>query len=568
MIYKDKESVIKAIPKYLLKLDEDTEYLDSIDDRLTTYISNVLNIPDEHNKFEILGCFRFLDFVEKYDFNLSKFKKFVRFYEALEFASEEQQPQSFKLTPVQVFQFANILGFVKDNGLRLCQDALLYVPRKFSKTTSVAALAIWDLMFGPANAQAYVAANSFNQASICFKIISDTLKPLDPKMQFFRRNRDKIYSKLPGKTSFIQCLSASPDKLDGLNASTIILDEYAAATSAALRNVLTSSQGARKEPLIVTLTTASTNLDGPFTAVDLPNYKKILEGVIEDDTVFASIFQPDDGDDYGDPKTWKKAQPHLGITVYPEKYENEWRQACRSADKMTEFRTKMLNVNTLPVDKEWISRTTVELSFVKFTSIPTDVKTFPTCKIGIDLSVKDDLSCVTYGLYDAINSEITFYTDFYIPKNTLYSHPNSEMYIRWAEQGYIHICGEDVIDYQKIANDILSNSKYVKIDSIGYDAYRSVDLVNFLRAQGVRCLKPYKQTIANFTTPVVVFESMIYEGRIHIANNPIIAWMIDNVIMEEDNMKNRKPMKKTANKKIDGVITMLMSLGQFAGWKR
>jgi phage terminase large subunit-like protein len=44
--------------------------------------------------------------------------------------------------------------------------------------------------------------------------------------------------------------------------------------------------------------------------------------------------------------------------------------------------------------------------------------------------------------------------------------------------------------------------------------------------------------------------------------------MIDNVVMEEDNMKNRKPMKKTANKKIDGVITMLMSLGQFVGWKR
>lgn len=568
MIYKDKESVIKAIPKYLKKFQEDIEYLESIDDRLVTYISNVLNAPDEHNKFEILGAFRFLDFVDKYDFNLSKFKKFVRFYEALEFASEESQPQSFKLTQVQVFQFANILGFVKENGLRLCQDALLYVPRKFSKTTSVAALAIWDLMFGPANAQAYVAANSFNQASICFKIITDTLTPLDPKMQYFRRNRDKIYSKLPGKASFIRCLSASPDKLDGLNASTIILDEYAAAPTAALKNVLTSSQGARKEPLIVTLTTASTHLDYPFAAIELPNYKKILEGVIEDDTVFASIFQPDEGDDYGDPKTWKKVQPHLGITVYPEKYENDWRQACRDAEKMTEFQTKMLNVNTTPIDTEWISNKVIQQSFVDLKNISEDVKTFPTCKIGIDLSVKNDLSCVTYDIYDSISAEMTFYTDFYIPKETLYSHPNSEMYIRWAEQGYIHVCGEEVIDYQQIANDILNNSRYLRIDSIGYDAYRSIDLVNFLRAQGVRCLKPYKQTLSNFTSPVEVFESMIYEGRIHLANNPIISWMFNNVAMEEDNMKNRKPMKKTANKKIDGVITILMALGQFVGWKR
>ena len=566
MIYKDKESVVKAIPKYLLKLDEDIEYLNSIDDRLTTYISNILNVPEEHNKFEILGTFRFLDFIDKYDFNLSKFKKFIRFYEALEFVDEENKPRSYKLTPVQTFQFASILGFVKDNGLRLCQDALLYVPRKFSKTTSVAALAIWDLMFGPANAQAYIAANSFNQASICFKIISETLKPLDPKMQFFRRNRDKIYSKLPGKASFIQCLSASPDKLDGLNASTIILDEYAAATSAALKNVLTSSQGARKEPLIVTLTTASTNLDGPFTAIELPNYKKILEGVIEDDTVFASIFQPDEGDDYGDPKTWKKVQPHLGITVYPEKYENAWKKACRSADDMTEFRTKMLNVNTLPTDKEWISNKVVQNSLVNLRLA--DITTRPACMVGVDLSVRDDMSAVSYALYDSINKEVTFYTDYYIPKETLYTHPNSEMYIRWAEQGYLHICGEQVIDYEQIGKDIINNSRYVNIHSVGYDSYRNRDLTNYLKAQGVKCLRAWKQTYANFTTPVEVFESMIYEHKIHIADNPITVWMIDNVALDEDNLKNRKPIKKTANKKVDGVITMLMGLGQFMEWKR
>ena len=442
----------------------------------------------------------------------------------------------------------------------------MYVPRKFSKTTSVAALAIWDLMFGPANAQAYIAANSFNQASICFKIISETLKPLDPKMQFFRRNRDKIYSKLPGKASFIQCLSASPDKLDGLNASTIILDEYAAATSAALKNVLTSSQGARKEPLIVTLTTASTNLDGPFTAIELPNYKKILEGVIEDDTVFASIFQPDEGDDYGDPKTWKKVQPHLGITVYPEKYENAWKKACRSADDMTEFRTKMLNVNTLPTDKEWISNKVVQNSLVNLRLA--DITTRPACMVGVDLSVRDDMSAVSYALYDSINKEVTFYTDYYIPKETLYTHPNSEMYIRWAEQGYLHICGEQVIDYEQIGKDIINNSRYVNIHSVGYDSYRNRDLTNYLKAQGVKCLRAWKQTYANFTTPVEVFESMIYEHKIHIADNPITVWMIDNVALDEDNLKNRKPIKKTANKKVDGVITMLMGLGQFMEWKR
>jgi len=565
MAYTDKKSVVKCIPKYLKKFNEDIDYLADIDDRLNTYIDNVLKTPDAHNKFEVLGVFRFLDFVDKYSFNVTKFRKFVKFYEMLQFPSENGQ-MSFKLTPVQVFQFASILGFIKDNGYRLCRDALLYVPRKFSKTTSVAAIAIWDLMFGPSDAQAYIASNSFNQANICFKIISNTLKPIDPQMTYFRRNRDQIYSKLQGKTSFIQCLSSSPDRLDGLNCSTIIMDEYAAAPDAALKNVLTSSQGVRKEPLIVTITTAATNLDGPFTSIDLPNYKKILEGTIEDDTVFASIFEPDEGDDYGDPATWRKVQPHLGITVTDEFYETSWAKACRSAKDMTEFRTKLLNVNTLPVDKEWIARKVVDKSLIDIQL--EDITTFPLAMVGVDLSVKDDLSAVTYGMYDSINKAFTFYTDFYIPKDTLYSHPNSEMYIRWAEQGYIHICGSEVIDYEQIGKDIIANSKYVNILSIGYDAYRNRDLTNYLKAQGIKCLRAWKQTYANFTSPVEAFEQSIYEGRIHIANNPIMVWMLDNVALDSDNMKNKKPIKKTANKKIDGVITLLMSLGQFMEWRR
>ena len=565
MTYKNKTAVVKCIPKYQKKYQDDVDYLDAIDSRLNVYIENVLSSPDEHGKYEILAVFRFLNFIDKYSFNISKFKKFVRFYELLQFPSELGQ-MSFELTPIQVFQFANIMGFVKDNGYRLCNDALLYVPRKFSKTTSVAALAIWDLLFGPADAQAYVASNSFNQAQICFKIISNTLQPLDPKMNSFRRNRDIIYAKIPGKTSFIQCLSSSPDKLDGLAASTIILDEYASATSAALKNVLTSSQGIRKEPLIITITTASTNLEGPFTAIDLPNYKKILDGTIEDDTVFASIFEPDENDAYDNPKTWRKVHPHLGITVTEEFYERSWIKACRSSADMTEFRTKLLNVNTLPVDKEWIKHKVLAQATVSIKI--EDITSRPLCMIGVDLSVKDDFSCCTYGLYDSINKTFTFYTDYYIPKETLYTHPNSEQYIRWAEQGYLHICGTDVIDYEQIGKDILEKSKYVNILSIGYDAYRNKELTNYLRAAGVKCLQAYKQSLANFTSPVEAFEQSIYGGKIFIADNPINIWCIENVALEYDNMKNCKPVKKTANKKIDSCITTLMSLGQFINWKR
>jgi phage terminase large subunit-like protein len=565
MIYTDKKSVVKAIPKYIKKLQEDIDYLDRIDDRLNTYISNVLSTPDEHNKFEILGCFRFLDFTDKYEFNVSKFKKFVKFYELLQFPSENGQ-MSFKLTPVQVFQFASILGFRKDNGRRLCRDALLYVPRKYSKTTSVAALAIWDLLFGPADAQAYVASNSFNQANICFRIISNTLKPLDPKMQVFRRNRDQIYSKVPGKTSFIQCLSSSPDRLDGLNASTIICDEYAAAPDAALKNVLTSSQGVRKEPLIVTITTGSTNLEGPFATIDLPNYKKILMGEIEDDSVFASVFEMDEGDEMGDPKVWHKVHPHLGVTVTEEFYETAWKKAQRSADDLVEFRTKLLNMMIPDTKVDWISPKVIERNseHIKIE----DFTTTPLCMVSIDLSVRDDMSCVCYGLYDSITKTFAFYCDYYLPKETVLTHTNSELYSRWASEGHLHICGDETINYEKIAQDIIDKSKYVRIIGINYDAYKNRPLVNHLKAQGVKCLQTYKQTYANFTSPIEAFQSGIYEGKMKIDDNPINQWCIMNCVIDEDSMGNRKMIKYTHNRKIEGAVCIAMSIGAFMNYRR
>lgn len=49
--------------------------------------------------------------------------------------------------------------FCLPDGRRLIRTAYLFVPRKFSKTTSCAALAVYDMLFGDNNAQAYVGAN-------------------------------------------------------------------------------------------------------------------------------------------------------------------------------------------------------------------------------------------------------------------------------------------------------------------------------------------------------------------------------------------------------------------------
>ena len=432
-------------------------------------------------------------------------------------------------------------------------------------TTSVSACAIYDLLFGENDAQAYVASNSFSQSQIGFEIVKNSLKALDPKLSHFRLNRDIIYNKMPDKTSLIRCLASSADRLDGLNASTVICDEFAQADSAALRNVLTSSMGIRKNPLVITITTASSKLDTPFTQM-LSNYKKVLEGDFENDSIFASIFQADDDDDIGDPKTWRKVQPHLGITVNEDFYRAEYQKALMSAEDMLEFKCKLLNIFTLPTNQQWVNPKVIERNTQHFDF--SLLKSRPNAMVSVDLSVKDDFSCVCYTLYDSINKRFIFKNNYYIPKQTIETHPNRELYQRLVDEGHLIICGDDVIDYKMIANDIIGNGKYLNILQIGYDAYRSKEFINIIKASGIKCAVPYSQTYSNFTSPIESFELAVHQDRLKFDDNPLNLYCINNVAIDVDKMENKKPIKKTNNDKIDGAICMLMCLGMFNNYKR
>lgn len=130
------------------------------------------------------------------------------------------------------------------------------------------------------------------------------------------------------------------------------------------------------------------------------------------------------------------------------------------------------------------------------------------------------------------------------------------------------VCGEETIDYHMIGDEIVENSKYLNILSIGYDSYKSTELTNYLKAMGVKCLKPYKQTYAAFTAPVESLEIGLSEDKMKIDDNPIIVWMFGNAVLDKDNLENCKPLKISPSKKIDGVITILESLGQFLTYKR
>lgn len=573
----------------LCRIDLDAYRLEKTDQRLRTYIESIIVDVEAHNLYEILAARRYFILRDKYVWKPNKVKKFIVFYESLKFSGMKGR-QCYKLTPIQVFQFASILGFYKwemegDQKMlrRLVRRAILFVPRKFSKTTSSSSLAVSELLFGDANAQAYTAANGYKQAQVCFKEISKIIKQLDPNRRTFKATREHIEWRENeyGKESFVECLSGGADTKDGLNASLIIFDEYAAAKyvkdhseGAELLQVLESSSGARDEYLTVIITTASRVIDGPFI-LELEIAKKVLIGDYDDDTLFASIFMPDEwemeGVSLGNPDVWRKCNPHIGITVKESFYRNSYNRALRDPEKMLEFKTKLLNVFVSAGSKVWISQnlarslTDTEFNIDKLSGRPPAM-------VSLDLSVSDDLSAVNYMIYSKALRKFYSWTDYYIPEKTLEEHPNAELYRYWISKGYLKVCPGAVISGPMIVTDILQRNRHLRILQVGYDSYKSQEIVNSLGAaisseggDPEKILRVVPQTFGAFTSPVETFEMAAKKkpAGIALADNPITFWMFGNAYLDEDRMENKKPVKRKENAKIDGVIVNLMSMWLF-----
>lgn len=563
---KDKLRAAKAdVTARLAAMDIDRYQLPEVDSRLDEYVRMVAADPDGHNLWEQLAVLRFFGMIDKYGINLTEVQLFFDFYESLYFPGKSGH-QRYKLTPVQAFQFASIFAFWED-GRRVVREVVLYVPRKFSKTTSTASLAIYDVLYGDANAECYTGANSSDQAKKCFDVIRGCFRRLDPKERRYTVNEQQIKSRRRDRSAFAQCLTANARTKDGLNASTVIMDEFSQAKDSELLTVLTTSMGVRENPLTAIITTASDVFDGPFYEM-LQGYKAVLLGEYEDDTVFAHLFEPDIDDAEDDERTWYKVHPHLGVTVSINFYRQEYKKALRDgAEAMLAFRTKLLNVYAENEQRSWISST-----LARHISKPMAIDALrgrPDAMVAIDLSESDDFSAVTLGIYDAAGKIFNFHTAYFFPSGALPGHPNEKLYRTWADRGYLHLTDGDVIDYAAIVNYVLYLNQHARILGIGYDPWKSQEVINMLAASGAgNVIKGIRQTYGTFTAPVESFEHGAKTGHIFINDNPINAYCFGNAVLDSDRLENCKPIKRKHNQKIDGVITKLMCLRLFIDYER
>ena len=508
-----------------------------------------------------LAVERFYSFLERDDleFREAEVSFIYQFFLLLKHFKNKHAGKPFVLEPWQYFAIANIYGFYyKGTDIRVCENVYIEIARKNGKTAFAGGLALYHLVAdGVAGAEVDLAANSKEQAKISFEFASKFSESLNGKgKKVLDAFRDRV--KFQPTDSKMLVFAADASKLDGFGASAFILDEYHAARTSELKDVLQSSQADRENPMAIIITTAGFDKMSPCFQ-HRSHCVDILEGLVEDDKVFSLIFSFDTDDEWTNEAMWIKTNPNLGVTVRPHFLAGQVRTAKAKVSEQTGILTKNFNMWCDSVET-WISdniirQQTRTLRYADF------IRSDDMVYIGIDLSATSDLTAVSYLIPRA--EGMYFFTDYYLPEEALHSKPLKESYKQWHKAGDLKITNGNVVDYDLILADILRNKTLGGyISKLAYDPYNATQFVINATNEGLPTMA-VSQSLQNFNKPTKELERLILKGSAFIDNNSITRFCFRNVRLKRDHNDNVKPDKSNAEKKIDGVIAMLQALAAY-----
>ena len=524
------------------------------------YAQDVLNGSIVAGELVKLACKRFINDLERPDleFRAEIVDRFITFCSLLKHFKGKSANEKFILENWQQFIAANIIGFYyKNTDDRKYTNSLICVSRKQGKTALAALFCLWFLIGdGESGAEVDLAANSRQQAQIAYEFCTNYARQLDPSGKELKCLRTGIKLKL--NDSNLNVFAADSTKLDGFNASFALIDEYHAAKDSRLYDVLKSSQGQRKNPHLMVISTVGFSITSPFKKL-YDTDCEILHGLKTDDSTFAMIFSLDDGDDWRDEKVWRKIAPNLDITVTTKYLREQVIQAENNVSAETGILVKNFNV-WQQVTNIWIPDSYVNRCFKKISYSDFNEDT-SLCYCGTDLAAVGDMTAVSCMFTKDDDDKLSFITESFLPETALTESPNRELYKQWKRQGLLTITEGNVTDYTYVTKMLLTRNSHIPIRKVAYDSWNSVQWAIQCEEAGLP-LEPFSQSIGNFNRPTRELERLIRSQKVVFQTNEITRWMFRNVLLKHDHNDNVKPTKGgTGNQKIDGVIAILESLG-------
>jgi phage terminase large subunit-like protein len=281
-----------------------------------------------------------------YVFDRKRAEKPIEFIERFcKHSKGEWAGQPLRLELFQKAFISALFGFVdKKTGYRKYRETLLYVARKNGKSVLLSGIALYMLIAdNEPGAEVYSVASKKDQAKIIFNETYNMVRQSPDLLQVISKRKSDLYFNLT--FSKFQPLGKNSDTLDGLNSSLVIIDELHSIKDRNLYEVMKQSQSARRQPLLVMITTAGTIRECIFD--DMYKYAcGVCDGTIEDPHFLPILYELDNKEEWLDPMKWEKANPGLNHIKKLDDLISKVARAKQSPRDLTGVLVKDFNVIT------------------------------------------------------------------------------------------------------------------------------------------------------------------------------------------------------------------------------
>lgn len=518
-----------------------------------------------------LACIRHLKDIKRIDeygnFNYvykpKRAKKVIKFMEDL----PDTKGKFHKLALYQKFIVSMVRGwFTEDDYLRF-RKAFISMARKGGKSLLVSGLVLYSFLFDKEpkeGRQCFTAANDKKQASIVFNMVAKQLRYFVSQKKELKSDVKKVRELLKNLVddSYVMPLSRDTGAIDGFEPFLAVIDEYHAAKTNEVIELIESGQGNLLQSLIFIISTAGYDLNGPMFTDEWPYAKDILSEVYKDDEYFAIIYEQDEEDEWQNKKTWAKSNPLINESdELKEKIEEFLQKRIDAAIKKgTTFKVLVKNFNY------WMQAS--EESYLDFNDWKKNesdfniknTKTF----IGLDLSRADDLTAVSFIHLDELNQEYYITSHSFVgTKGTLQSKIERDFidYRQLEKQGFCTITNlqSGIINPLQVLDYIENYVKKHNLDvqAICYDPYAIHSYLPEIEKRKWRYeLIEIRQGLQTLSNPNIDFRFKVINGEIKHHKNPLLDRAIKNAVAK--NVNDSIMIEKKRNReKIDPLMATI-----------
>jgi phage terminase large subunit-like protein len=458
----------------------------------------------------------------------------------------------FVLQPWQAAHVGCAFGWKMADGMRRYREVFDYEPRGNGKTAKAAGLLnLVAFCDDEPGAQIYSAASDREQAALVFRQARGMLvnRPeLGDQCRIFASMKSIEY---PQNTIY-KALSSESETKHGFNTHFLIFDELHAQTHSELLEVLMTSTGKRRQPMIWYITTA----DYKRESVCNEKYDyacKVRDGIINDPKFLPVIFEASAQDNWRDPAVWRKANPNLGITIPLEYMERECLRAQTQPTFENTFKRLHLNVRT-EQDVRWIPMAQWDdcgqpFELAALANEP--------AWAGLDFGWRDDMAALV--LVIPRGDEVFLLPRFWLPKQCRRDLTASPMR-EFLAQGLVELTEGNSTDVECIYAALEEYRKRYDLQGVALDPANARKQEQDLQANGYTVME-FLQSKKSYNEPCLRFAELVRSGKLRHGGHPVLRWMASNVEVELNGLNQIMPKKRLSAEKIDGIVAAIMGLG-------